>query len=100
MSVIYLHSTSLFRYLYKTIGPPKISVLNIPWEEIDQKFCQALGPVNTVIAADIIYDKDLFGFLMGAINNLYNFCDVHEFIFSCTERNPETLKLFHEIIGK
>lgn len=89
-----------FRCQYKTFGPPRISVLNLPWEEIDQKLCQVLGTISMVIAADIVYDKDLFEFLIGAVNNLGTFCDVHEFIFSCTERNAETLKIFHEKIGK
>lgn len=74
--------------------------MNLPWEEIDQKSCQALGPISTVIAADIVYDKELFEFLIGALNNLSRFCEVQNFIFSCTERNPETLKLFCVKIGK
>lgn len=90
----------IFRCHYNILGPPHISVLNLPWEEIDETVCQALGPISNVIAADIVYDKDLFDYLIGAINNLSIFCGVHNFIFSCTERNPETLNLFRDKIGK
>lgn len=77
-----------------------MSVLNLPWEDIDKTVCNALGPISNVIAADIIYDKDLFDYLIDAINNLWTVCGVNSFIFSCTVRNPETLNLFQEKIGK
>lgn len=75
-------------------------MLNLPWEEIEETVCRALGPISCVIAADIVYDKDLFDYLIGAINNLSMFCGVQNFIFACTERNPETLNLFRDKIGK
>ncbi|XP_023021187.2 protein-lysine N-methyltransferase EEF2KMT [Leptinotarsa decemlineata] len=69
-------------------------VLNLPWEEIDEGECKKLGTVETIIAADIVYDDELFEPLIKAMKNLAVFSGVEEFIFSCTERNPSTLDTF------
>lgn len=82
------------------MGPPQLSVFNLPWEEINKTVCVSLGCINTVIAADVVYDKDLFDYLISALNNLSDYCKVENFIFSCTERNRDTLTLFQEKVGK
>lgn len=95
-----LHRKLCFRYEYSNLGPPQITVLNLPWEEVNRAACEALGPINHVIAADVVFDKDLFEHLIGALNKLLTFCSVQSFIFACTVRNPETLNNFKEKIGK
>lgn len=82
------------------MGPPSISIFNLPWEDIDMSLCRSLSAIENVIAADVVYDKDLFDYLISALKNLSEFCNVRNFIFACTERNPETLNLFREKIGK
>ncbi|KAG5884909.1 hypothetical protein JTB14_034107 [Gonioctena quinquepunctata] len=79
------------QYNSETLG---VHVLNLPWEEIKQEECETLGAVEIVIAADIIYDDELFEPLVNAMKCLAEFCKVEEFIFSCTERNPITLASF------
>lgn len=75
-------------------------MLDLPWEEIDEAVCNSLGSLDTIIAADVVYDKDLISYLIGALKSLSHFCRVEKIIFSCTERNPDTLKLFQEKISK
>ncbi|KAJ8976881.1 hypothetical protein NQ317_008074 [Molorchus minor] len=60
---------------------PKIFILNILWEQIDEIECRKLGKINTVIASDVVYDTELFPPLIGAIKALALYCDVEEFIF-------------------
>lgn len=74
-------------------------MLNLPWEEINETNCKILGTLQTVFAADIVYDQNLFKHLIFAIKNLSEFCDVENFIFSCTERNSSTLNSFQAKMG-
>lgn len=77
-----------------------MSILNLPWEDFNSEICKDLGAIDKVIAADIVYDTDLFESLMNAIKCLKDYCGVEEFIFSCTERNSETLDEFLTLMSK
>lgn len=74
-----------------------VKVLNLPWEKIDKDICEKLGNIEKVVAADVIYDSDLFKPLINAIKCLGSCCNVQEFIFSCTERNKDTLNEFLDL---
>ncbi|CAG9819007.1 unnamed protein product [Phaedon cochleariae] len=80
--------------LYHNVGPPDTYVLKLPWEEVNIEECHKLGVIDSIIAADIVYDEDSFVALVGALKCLTESCSVKRVIFSCTERNPETLKSF------
>ncbi|CAH1155806.1 unnamed protein product [Phaedon cochleariae] len=82
------------RCLYHNVGPPDTYVLKLPWEEVNIEECHKLGVIDSIIAADIVYDEDSFVALVGALKCLTESCSVKRVIFSCTERNPETLKSF------
>ncbi|KAJ8947219.1 hypothetical protein NQ318_001505 [Aromia moschata] len=71
-----------------------IFVLDLPWEHINETECRKLGSIHKVVAADVVFDSDLFEPLINAIKSLAKFSNVEEFIFSCTERNRETLEAF------
>ncbi|KAJ8961059.1 hypothetical protein NQ314_005989 [Rhamnusium bicolor] len=88
------------RCLYSNLGNSNIFVLNLPWDDINEEECLKLGPINKVIAADVVYDTELFEPLITALKCLGNFCAVEEFIFSCTERNQQTLETFIKQISK
>ncbi|XP_066253405.1 protein-lysine N-methyltransferase EEF2KMT-like [Euwallacea similis] len=79
---------------------PKISVLKLPWEEIDESVCDKLGKLDFILAADIVYDSSLFGALIKGLRCLYLNCKVEEVVFACTERNPDTLSCFLQELGK
>jgi predicted nicotinamide N-methyase len=77
----------------------KVSVLNLAWEDISSEFCQRLGHVDQIVAADVVYDNSLFKPLVSAVDNLFNYCSTEQFILSCTERNGETLNAFIQLLG-
>jgi predicted nicotinamide N-methyase len=77
----------------------KVSVLNLAWEDISPEFCQRLGHVDQIVAADVVYDNSLFKPLVSAVDNLFNYCGTEQFILSCTERNGETLNAFIQLLG-
>lgn len=85
---------------YNLISGSVISVLNLPWEEIDDTACDAIGPVDTILAADVVYDSELFPSLVRGLKLLWGRCEVKQIVFACTERNPETLATFLHQIGK
>jgi predicted nicotinamide N-methyase len=78
----------------------KVSVLNLAWEDISPEFCQRLGHVDQIVAADVVYDNSLFKPLVSAVDNLFNYCGTEQFILSCTERNGETLNAFIQLLGQ
>ncbi|CAH1185685.1 unnamed protein product [Phyllotreta striolata] len=83
-----------YKFLKVLCTRKNVSVFNLPWEDFDMEICKDLGNIDVVIGADIIYDKDLFQSLLNAMRRLKEFCGVKKFIFSCTERNVETLEGF------
>lgn len=78
----------------------QLSVLNLPWEEVDDGVCKELGRIDLILAADVVYDSGLFKPLIGALKNISKTCEVEDIVFACTERNPETLERFLQEIGK
>ncbi|KAJ8917793.1 hypothetical protein NQ315_010699 [Exocentrus adspersus] len=86
--------------VYRSSEKRKVFVLNLPWEEINKESCRELRTINTVIAADVVYDSELFDPLITALKCLAGVCSVDQFIFSCTERNKNTLEEFLERIRK
>nr|CAI5864178.1 unnamed protein product [Callosobruchus analis] len=83
------------RCIYHSSGrKPEIAIFNLPWEDAVEETCEQIGEIDMIIAADIVYDEDLFADLLKAMRNFSRYCDVKEFIFACTERNPETLGNF------
>lgn len=85
---------------YNFASGSSISVLNLPWEEIDDTTCDAIRPVDTILAADVVYDSELFPSLVRGLKLLWDRCGVKQIVFACTERNPETLATFLHQIGK
>lgn len=75
-----------------------ISVLNLPWEEINQDKCRNLGNIDVVIASDVVYDSDLFHPLTDAIKCLL-VCGAQEVYLACTERNKNTLDGFLTVLS-
>lgn len=78
----------------------QLSVLNLPWEEVDDGVCKELGRIDLILAADVVYDSGLFKPLIGALKNISKTCEVEDIVFACTERNPETLEKFLQEISK
>ncbi|XP_060527707.1 protein-lysine N-methyltransferase EEF2KMT [Cylas formicarius] len=78
----------------------EVRVLNLPWEEVDSEWCKKIGQLDYIVAADIVYDIELFKPLFRALVLLTKFCHVPELIFACTERNASTLKHFLEVINE
>ncbi|XP_018562799.1 protein-lysine N-methyltransferase EEF2KMT isoform X2 [Anoplophora glabripennis] len=88
------------RCLYHNLGKSDVFVLSLPWEEVNKESCRKLGTINKVIAADVVYDSELFNPLISALKCLVSVCSVDEFIFSCTERNKSTLEDFLVRVGE
>ncbi|CAH2004945.1 unnamed protein product [Acanthoscelides obtectus] len=89
------------RCIYRSSGrKPSVAILNLPWEDVVEDTCKQIGEIDIIIAADIVYDADLFGPLLQAMRNFSKYCNVEEFIFACTERNPGTLDKFKRELGK
>lgn len=86
--------------LEKQVNSCLVRVFNLPWEDLSKDLCQTIGHVDTIIAADVVYDKSIFKPLINAIDFLFKYCGASEFILSCTERNPETLREFLLLLGK
>lgn len=79
-------------------GDTKIIALNLPWEDVDNKKADLIKP-NVIVAADIIYDKDLFVPLLNALECFAKNGNV-EIVLACTERNEETLTMFLNAASK
>lgn len=77
----------------------KVSVLNLPWELIDAENCQSFGKIDVVIAADVVYDSQLFHPLVDAIKCLCSSA-AQEVYLACTERNKSTLDDFLEVLSR
>nr|CAH7724492.1 unnamed protein product [Callosobruchus chinensis] len=89
------------RCIYHSSGrKPEIAIFNLPWEDVVEETCKQIGEIDMIIAADIVYDEDLFADLLEAMRNFSRYCDVKDFIFACTERNPGTLDKFIKDAGK
>ncbi|XP_063918102.1 protein-lysine N-methyltransferase EEF2KMT-like [Zophobas morio] len=90
----------LQRFIVKEcVNSCEVHVLNLPWEDVCREFCQTLGQVDIVVAADVVYDKTIFEPLISAVECLFKYCSVKQFILSCTERNEDTLEKFLSLIG-
>ncbi|KAH1003896.1 protein-lysine N-methyltransferase EEF2KMT [Dendroctonus ponderosae] len=68
----------------------RVSLMNLSWDNIDCTAIAALGKIDFVLAADVVYDPELFQHLLNALKMADGECN----IFACTERNPDTLNLF------
>lgn len=77
-----------------------ISVLNLPWEDVDHSVAEKINNIDLVLAADVVYDSDLFCSLIQALTCISNSCNVQDIVFACTERNPDTLKEFLDQMGE
>lgn len=77
-----------------------ISVMNLPWEEVDEIVSKEIIETDLIIASDIVYDNTLFDDLLFTVNKIFqlnsNKCKL---IISCTERNPSTLEKFLNLLG-
>lgn len=77
-----------------------VRVYKLPWQDVTPEICQQVGPIDIIIAADIVYDSSLFNVLIRAVNLLFDYCGASEFILSCTERNKQTLDNFRTLVGE
>lgn len=87
-------------YSYDDVNQASLSILNLPWETVNETVCRQLGKLDTIIAADIVYDSELFESLIDALKNLSKFSGVLQYIFCCTVRNPSTFEEFLVKMGK
>lgn len=76
-----------------------VEVYKLLWENIDEKVCKKFGEVELVIAADVVYDSDLFVPLANALR-CFLICGTSEVLLACTERNKNTLDHFFAILSK
>lgn len=86
--------------LKESINSSIVKVFDIPWEDLSADFCQKLGHIDILVAADVVYDKTIFNPLNNAVNCLFENCAIEEFILACTERNSETLEEFLGLLSK
>lgn len=77
----------------------QIEILNLPWEKVTEEVAENLAP-DILLAADVVYDPDLFESLATAIQYFLLNKKTCKAILACTERNQETLNKFLLVIGK
>lgn len=75
------------------------TVLKLPWEEVDAEKCRSLGKIDVIIAADVVYDFQLFHPLADAIKCLSSSGGAQETYLACTERNKNTLDGFVRVLS-
>lgn len=76
-----------------------VEVHNLPWEAINEEVCHEIGKVDVIVAADVIYDSDLFLSLINAIK-CFLLNGTERALLACTERNQDTLANFLRLLGK
>lgn len=76
-----------------------VEVYNLPWEAINEEVCHEIGKVDVIVAADVIYDCDLFLSLINAIK-CFLLNGTERALLACTERNENTLVNFLELLCK
>ena len=78
-----------------------IGAMNLDWEFAAESQLEQLIEPDVIIGADIVYDNRLFPALLATLNYVFelrrNEC---KFVLSCTERNPNTLKEFLDLLSK
>ncbi|XP_076250013.1 protein-lysine N-methyltransferase EEF2KMT [Rhynchophorus ferrugineus] len=77
----------------------EISVLKLPWEEVDEDLSLKLGEIDIILAADVVYDNELFKPLLQALRIISKYCKSKQIILACTERNTSTLEEFLTLGG-
>lgn len=75
----------------------KVNVLNVDWETIDQLELNNEN-IDLILAADVVYDPNISRSFCKALSYLIGASE-KQAVVACTERNPETLKKFKEILG-
>lgn len=84
--------------LKKQANKSVVEVHKLPWEIVDQKVCKTFGKVDLIIAADVVYDADLFLPLVNALKCFLT-CGTEQVFLACTERNKDTLDNFFGVLG-
>ncbi|CAG9765509.1 unnamed protein product [Ceutorhynchus assimilis] len=74
-------------------------VLNLAWQNVNEHLYD-LDKIDYILAADVVYDTDLFQTLIEALRIVSEKCGVEDVVFACTERNQETLREFLQQIKK
>ncbi|KAL3269942.1 hypothetical protein HHI36_008998 [Cryptolaemus montrouzieri] len=76
----------------------EIEVRELSWEKTTNDSCRTFGSVDCILAADVVYDSDLFDPLL---NTLLAFFEngTKEAIIAYTERNSDTLSNFWKVCG-
>lgn len=77
-----------------------VRVLNLPWEVINAEKCASLGKIDVIIAADVVYDSELFHPLADAIKCLLSSSGAQETFLACTKRNQRTLNDFLAVLSR
>lgn len=78
------------------MGKTRVSLMNLSWDNVDCPVLASLGKIDLLLAADVVYDPELFPHLLNALKMADAECN----IFACTERNPDTLNLFLKEAGE
>lgn len=80
----------------------EIGILNLPWEDIEGNQSELLHKchIDTILAADVVYDSTIFESLIKCLKILFKiYCDSSlQFILSQTIRNHETFDNFKTLL--
>ncbi|KAG8232249.1 hypothetical protein J437_LFUL011802 [Ladona fulva] len=79
----------------------EVRIIKLPWEDVNEgceEAVTAIGDVDFILAADVVYDELLFTSLVGSLRRLLSKTNTKgEFpsaIIACTMRNKETIEAF------
>ncbi|XP_065200765.1 putative protein N-methyltransferase FAM86B2 isoform X2 [Planococcus citri] len=71
----------------------KISIINLPWENVDSNLTDSIKP-DIILAADVVYDTTLFHPFCRAVNEFVRRNKEVRILIACTVRNSLTLEEF------
>lgn len=91
-------SLLLQRFIKNDRSGSIVEVHKLAWEEVDENYCKNLGKVDVIIAADVVYDPDLFVPLANTLK-CFLLSGTLAIFFACTERNKETLEQFLTVLS-
>lgn len=98
-----LHISSNDKCLLKKLirnSSCEIRVEKLAWQDVNVNVCKSFNKIDYILAADVVYDEDLFEPLINTLTLFFVNCQVDKAIFACTVRNKLTLDKFLEKISK
>jgi hypothetical protein len=82
------------QYFFKKLDAVDVSAEILDWNEETEESLKRLLPIDTVFAADVVYDPDLAKILAEFLKKLLNISPDLEIFIASTIRNPTTYKVF------